>query len=258
MNDILVAKIGGSTFGSRDTTLEDVVALQRRGMRPVVVHGGGSLISEWLTLHNIETHFERGLRVTDEQTLTVVVAVLAGAVNKAIVASLSAVGAQAVGLCGADGGLLRAKLLDKKLGLVGDIVGVDTSVLLSLRDNGMIPVIAPIAVRWEDEKPTGDLLNINGDIAAGAIAEALKARWLVFLTDVSGVRSAAGETLSRLSSGEARALTESGVIEGGMIPKVDACVRAAGTGCVSIIADGRKEHVLLSVAEGAPVGTLVG
>src|SRR4030042_3146667 len=116
MTDILVVKIGGSTLGSHDTTLEDLVTLQRRGLRPLVVHGGGALISEWLSQHSVPTRFERGLRVTDGESLKVVVAVLAGLVNKELVASLGALGGRAVGLSGVDGGLLRARLLDKKLG----------------------------------------------------------------------------------------------------------------------------------------------
>ena len=124
MPDTIVVKIGGSTLGAHDTTLEDVVALQRRGLRPVVVHGGGALISEWLKLHGVPTRFERGLRVTDERTLEVVVAVLAGLVNKQLVAALTAAGGNAVGLSGADGGLLKARQLDEKLGFVGEVAEV--------------------------------------------------------------------------------------------------------------------------------------
>ena len=258
MSDILVVKIGGSTLGAHDTTLEDLVALQRRGLRPVVVHGGGAVISEWLSRHNVPTRFERGLRVTDAQSLEVVVAVLAGLVNKQLVASLTALGAAAVGLSGADGGLLRARLLDETLGFVGDIMEVDPRPLRWLIGEGTIPVVAPIAVQWEGERPTGQLLNVNADTAAGAVAAALGARRLVFLTDVAGVRSAEGETLARVSREEAERLVASGVVEGGMVPKVEGCLVAAAAGCLSIIADGREERALLSVVEGAAVGTVVG
>ena len=258
MNDILVAKIGGSTLGSHDTTLEDLVALQGRGLRPVVVHGGGARISEWLSLHNVSTRFERGLRVTDKEALAVVVGVLAGLVNKELVASLWALGGRAVGLSGVDGGLLRARLLEERLGFVGDIIEVDTRPLLRLLEEGFIPVVAPIALQWEGERLLGQLLNTNADTAAGAVAEALGARWLVFLTDVPGVRSAEGETVSRLSAEEAARLMGSGVIEGGMIPKVEACLRAARAGSVSVVADGRREHALLSVVGGEAIGTVVG
>src|SRR3972149_7068146 len=154
MSDILVVKIGGSTLGNHDTTLEDLVTLQRRGLRSVVVHGGGPLISQWLSRHNVPARFERGLRVTDSESLEVVVAVLAGLVNKELVASLMALGGRAIGLSGADGGLLRARLLDERLGFVGDILGVETWPLLRLLEDGCIPVVAPVAVKWEGERAT--------------------------------------------------------------------------------------------------------
>jgi acetylglutamate kinase len=258
MTEILVVKIGGSTLGSHDTALEDVVELQRRGLRPVVVHGGGALISEWLARHNVPTRFERGLRVTDEETLKVVVAVLAGLVNKEIVAALGALGARTIGLSGVDGGILRASVVDKELGFVGGIDGVDERPLLTLLEDGFIPVIAPIALHWEREEPTAQLLNINADTAAGAIAAALHAGWLVFLTDVPGVRSGNGGIASKLAPADAEALIGSGVIEGGMIPKVEACLQAARKGCESLIVDGREEHALLRTAEGTKTGTAVG
>lgn len=257
MSEVLVAKIGGSTLGAHDTTLEDVVALQRRGLRPVVVHGGGALISEWLKLHEVPTRFERGLRVTDERTLEVVVAVLAGLVNKGLVAALAAAGGRAVGLSGADGGLLKARLLDEKLGFVGEVVEVDPRLLLGLLDDGFVPVVAPVAVEWRSEAPTGQLLNINADTAAGAVAEALAARWLVFLTDVPGIRDEDGRTVSALSAAQAATLTGAGVIEGGMIPKVEACLGAAGSGCRSVIADGRRAGALVEAIE-ERTGTVVG
>src|SRR3990172_5128395 len=161
MADVLVVKIGGSTLGAHDTTLEDVVALQRRGLRPVVVHGGGALISEWLKLHGLPTRFERGLRITDERTLEVVVAVLAGLVNKQLVAALTADGGHAVGLSGADGGLLKARQLDEKLGFVGEVAEVDTRPLVDLLDDGFVPVLAPIGVEWRGEGPRGQPPYIN-------------------------------------------------------------------------------------------------
>jgi acetylglutamate kinase len=257
VNDVLVIKIGGSTLGSHDTALADVVELQRRGMRPVVVHGGGALISEWLDRLNVPTRFEKGLRVTDEESLRVVVAVLAGLVNKEVVAQLSSLGAGAVGLSGADGGLLRARVLDAGLGFVGEIIGVDSAPLRSLLDDGCIPVVAPIALEWQGEWPSSQLLNINADSAAGAVANALGARWLVFLTDVSGVRTAEGDIADSLSPEQARALIEGGVIEGGMIPKVQASLGAAEAGSRCSIVDGRGEHALLQSIEGRVTGTTI-
>jgi len=257
MSEIVVAKIGGSTLGSHDTALADVVELQRKGLQPVIVHGGGALISEWLDSHNVSTRFEQGLRVTDEESLRVVVAVLAGLVNKQIVAELSSRGGRAMGLSGADCGLLRARSLDPKLGFVGEITGVDTATVDSLVGDGCIPVIAPIAPEWEGERPSAQLLNINADSAAGAIAKALGARWLVFLTDVPGIRIVEGEIASSLSPAEAGALIESGIIEGGMIPKVRACLEAAQGGSRAIIVDGRVEHALVRTIEGNMPGTTI-
>jgi len=257
MTDIVVAKIGGSTLGSHDTALADVVELQGRGLHPVVVHGGGALITEWLARHNVPTRFEGGLRVTDESSLDIVVAVLAGVVNKEIVASLSALGGRAIGLSGADAGILRARTIDEKLGFVGEITGVDSRQLLLLLDDGLIPVIAPIALEWQGEKPTAQLLNINADTAAGAIAAVLQARWLVLLTDVAGVRSVDGEVAPQLSAVDAERFIESGVIEGGMIPKVRSCLTANAAGCESVIVDGREEHALLRTIEGQMTGTTI-
>lgn len=257
MSDVVVVKIGGSTLGAQDTTLEDIVALQRRGLRPVVVHGGGALISEWLAAHNVPTRFERGLRVTDAATLDVAVAVLAGLVNKRLVAALAAAGGHAVGLSGADGGLLKARRFDEALGYVGEVAEVDARPLLDLLDDGFVPVVAPIAVEWRGEAPTGQLLNINADTAAGAVAAALAARWLVFLTDVAGIRDESGATLRALSLSQASALTEAGVIEGGMIPKVEACLKAAAARCRSVIADGRRAGALIEAIDDI-TGTVVG
>lgn len=257
MTDILVVKIGGSTLGSHDTTLEDIVALRARGVRPLVVHGGGALISEWLSRHNVPTRFERGLRVTDAAALEVVVAVLCGLVNKELVASINALGGRAAGLSGPDGGLLRARIADPALGFVGEVTGVDAALLSGLLDGGYVPVVAPVGVLWEGERPTAQLLNVNADTAAGAIAAALGARWLAFLTDVPGVKDGSGGLLAELSPGDAAALMSAGVIEGGMIPKVEACLTAAGASAASVIADGRREHALLDVVEGRPTGTAV-
>lgn len=256
MEDILVAKIGGSTLGGHDTTIDDLAELQRRGLPCVVVHGGGALISDWLKRLEVPTRFEHGLRVTDAESLRVVVAVLAGLVNKELVASLAARGAKAAGLCGADEGVLRARIADSALGFVGKITEVDAAPLRRLLADGVIPVIAPVALEWSDAGPTGRLLNTNADSAAGAMASALGARHLVFLTDVPGVM-AGGKVLRALAPAQADELLEAGVIEGGMIPKVEACLRAAASGTRCAIVDGRKEHALLHVVAGEATGTVV-
>lgn len=257
MEDILVAKIGGSTLGADDTTIDDLAELQRRGQPCVVVHGGGALISDWLKRLEVPTRFEQGLRVTDAESLRVVVAVLAGLVNKELVASLSARGAKAAGMCGADEGILRARVADPALGFVGEITEVDAAPLRRMLADGVMPVIAPVALEWSDSGPTGQLLNTNADSAAGAIAAALAARHLVFLTDVPGVM-ADGKVLRALIPGQADELLEAGVIEGGMIPKVEACLRAASGGSRCVIVDGREERALLRALAEEAAGTVVG
>ena len=255
---VLVVKIGGSTLGSHDTTLEDLVALQGRGWRPLVVHGGGALVSEWLKLHDTPTRFVRGLRVTDAASLRVVVAVLAGLVNKELVAALNALGGRAIGLSGADGALIRVSPLDPELGYVGQIERVDGDMLRRLLDERYLPVVAPLGLLWQDGGPRNQIMNINADTVAGEAALALGARWLVFLTDVPGIVGRDGHSLARLAPGEAAALVEEGVVSGGMIPKVEACLRAAASHTTALIVDGRWAHALQAALEGQIAGTKVG
>jgi acetylglutamate kinase len=257
VSELVVAKIGGSTLGRHDTTLDDIAELWRREVPIVVVHGGGAVINEWLERLAVPTKFERGLRVTDAASLDAVVGVLAGIVNKSLVASLWARGVPTVGLSGADGGMLRAEIKDPALGFVGEIAGVDASPIIRVMMAGGVPVIAPIAVEWKDDRPTGQLLNINADTAAGAIGKALPAGRLIFMTEPAGVLND-GTLVESLDQAAARDLIASGVIAGGMIPKVEACLLAAGIGCKAWIVEGGAEHSLLGVIEGAKIGTSVG
>ena len=243
----LVIKIGGSTLGAADTTFLDVAELARRGDIPVVVHGGGAEANRWLEAMNIASRFERGLRVTDEAVLPVVVAVFAGLVNKRIVAAVNAAGARAVGLCGADGRLLECELASPELGFVGEPVAVHTEALNALHAAGIIPVIGPIGFVPGTE--TDQLVNVNADTVAGNIAAAMGARRLVFLTDVEGVRGRDGGVLPSLSESETRALIADGTIVGGMIPKVEACLHAVGLGVEARVIDGRNSGMLLAGEE---------
>jgi len=256
---IIVVKIGGSTLGSHDTTLEDLVALQRDGWRPVVVHGGGATISEWLNSRESPTRFVRGLRATDAESLRVVVAVLAGLINKELVAAINALGGQAIGLSGVDGSLIRVRQLDPELGYVGQIERVDSDMLVRLFDAGYLPVVAPLGLLWEDQRLQNQILNINADTVAGEVALALAARWLVFLTDVAGVSGSDGRSLAHLSCQEATALVDEGTVSGGMIPKVEACLRACEGDTRTAIIDGRQPHALLAaVQRGEFAGTTIG
>lgn len=249
----VVVKIGGSTLGAEDTTIEDVVALQRAGAQPVVVHGGGAMINQWLDRMQVTSEFVDGLRSTSKEALDVVVAVLRGVINAQLVAQFGAAGGRAVGLCGIDGGLLRAERYDERLGYVGRITAVDGAVLEPLLAAGLIPVIAPIGL----ESPTQPL-NINADTVAGEIARAVHAASLVFLTDVDGLLDGTRTLVPALDAGRAQALREEGVLAGGMIPKVDACFRAADAGARAYIANGLQPGTLRRLAEGAALGTRIG
>ncbi|HEY83369.1 MAG TPA: acetylglutamate kinase [Dehalococcoidia bacterium] len=258
MDRIIVVKIGGATLGSHDTTLEDVVHLQQQGRALVIVHGGGKLITQWLSRHGISTQFVHGERVTDRPTLEVAAAVLAGLVNKEIVAALSNLGGRAIGLSGADGALLQCRVEKAELGYVGAVEKVNTALLETLLGAGYVPVVSTVGLYAFDRPPDApQLLNINADLAAGEIAAAIGAEKLVFLTDVAGVCDQSGKLLPRLSSGEAEALVASGVASGGMIPKIKGCLRALEAAAATSIIDGRQPHALLAEIEGRGGGTSI-
>ena len=257
--ETVVVKIGGSTLGAHDTTLKDLVELQRRGARPVVIHGGGKIISEWMAARGVRPKFVRGLRVTDSAVLEIVVAVLAGVVNKSLVSSIQALGGRAVGLSGVDGGLLTAKQGDPELGLVGGEVFADPELVRAVMLAGFIPVIAPVAARLSEDGAIEDsMLNVNADTAAGRIATALEADRLVFLTDVAGVLDSSRRVIPRLTEGQAHTLIRSNVVDGGMVPKLEACVTALGRIDHAQIIDGRRPGALLESLSGRPDGTRVG
>lgn len=236
-------KIGGSTLGSTDTTFEDIAAMAKAGNVPVVVHGGGAEASRWLDAMQIPSRFERGLRVTDEKVLPVVVAVFAGLVNKRIVAAINAAGARAVGLSGADGRLLECTLAGPEFGFVGEPAAVHPEAVIALREAGIIPVVSPIG--YVPGTPADQLVNVNADTVAGSIAAAIGAESVLFLTDVEGVRGPAGVVVPALDAATARGYIADGTIAGGMIPKVEACLHAAALGVPATILDGRIAHALL-------------
>ena len=254
-----VVKIGGSTLGSGDTTLEDVVSMQQQGYAPVIVHGGGKVISQWMERFGVAPNFVRGMRVTDQPTLDIVVAVLTGLVNKRLVASLLALGGKATGLSGVDGGILQATTLDPELGYVGKIVAVNPAPVQEMVAMGWIPIIAPVATGYIGEGVESEsLYNINGDVAAGELAAALDAERLIYLTDVEGVMDASKRTIPRLLPEQARALIESGIAGGGMIPKLEACLNALTRVGSTQILDGRRPHGLMESLDGKTSGTKVG
>lgn len=257
MNKVLVIKIGGSTLGSHDTTLEDLVDLQRRGQPVVVVHGGGKVINDWLAKQGVPAKFVRGERVTDRATLDVAVAVLAGLVNKELVGAIYQLGGKAIGISGVDGGLVQSKITNAELGYVGAVTGVDVAPLIALIEAGFVPVVATVCLNATAAPGEALVLNVNADTVAGDIAAVLKADRLVFLTDVDGIHDRAGKVIPHLTVDGANALVESGVASGGMIPKVKACVTAAKAKSAACIIDGRQPHALLAVLAGKVSGTII-
>ena len=252
-----VIKYGGHAMGDADLAVSfasDVALLKQVGINPLVVHGGGPQIGALLDRLKIKSEFVDGLRVTDRNTVDIVEMVLSGSINKSIVQAINAAGGRAVGLSGKDGGLVRARKLRRTradpdsniekildLGFVGEPTAIDAYVLETLSRFDIIPVIAPIGVGTG-----GETFNINADTVAGAIAGAIDATRLLMLTDVAGVLDGTGEVIADMSADEARAYIDDGTISGGMIPKVETCIKAIRDGVgATVIMDGRTEHALL-------------
>jgi len=269
-NKTVVVKYGGHAMG--DAALgkafaQDIALLKQSGVNPIVVHGGGPQIGAMLSKMGIESRFEGGLRVTDEQTVEIVEMVLAGSINKEIVALINAEGEWAIGLCGKDGNMVYAEKAHKTftdpdsniervldLGFVGEPVEVDRTLLDLLAKSEMIPVLAPVAPGRD-----GHTYNINADTFAGAIAGAVEASRLLFLTDVPGVLDKDKKLIDELTVSEARALIADGTISGGMIPKVETCIEAIDRGVKGVvILNGKTPHaVLLELFTAHGAGTLL-
>ena len=268
--EIVVVKYGGHAMGEEDLArsfARDIVLMEQTAINPVVVHGGGPQIGEMLKRLGIESQFAAGLRVTDAATMEIVEMVLAGSINKAIVADINECGGIAVGICGKDGNLILARkvtemrdpktgeLLKVDLKQVGEPAKINVMVLEQLRRADVIPVVAPIGFGVDDELT----YNINADTSAGAIAGAMKAKRLVFLTDVPGVLDKDGQLISEMTVESARALIADGTISGGMIPKIENCIDAVNSGVeAATILDGRVPHaLLLEIFTESGLGTMV-
>ncbi|MFL5625782.1 MAG: acetylglutamate kinase [Ktedonobacteraceae bacterium] len=236
----LVIKLGGSTLEHQKSVLQDIVWLRALGAHPVLVHGGGPYINEWLAKLQIPTRFEQGLRVTDAMTLEVVRMVLLGQVNQGLVVMTAQLGGRAIGLSGTDGNMVRAHVINERLGFVGEVEAVDPTLVQELINQGYIPIIAPLG-----QGPDGTCLNINADLVASHLAGALNAEKLIFLSNVVGICRMDGSLISELDEAEAKQLIADGVISGGMIPKVSACLDALCAVPRVHIVDGREPHVLL-------------
>lgn len=266
----VVVKFGGHAMGDPklfDLFARDMVLLRQVGIRPIVVHGGGPQIGAMLEKLNITSEFIDGLRVTDQATIDVVEMVLSGSINKQIVSAINAAGGTGIGISGKDGGLIRAERLKRTtrdpdsnierivdLGLVGEPKLISPHILEAFEDSDVIPVIAPIGMG-----PDGETLNINADTAAGAIAAATRASRLYMLTDVEGVLDKDGQLISDLTLETAQSIIASGVIKGGMIPKIETCIDAIQSGVDgAAIVDGRVAHtVLVELFTAGGAGTLI-
>ena len=259
----LVIKYGGAAMEQaslKEQFAKDVLLLRLVGIRPVIVHGGGPQIGTLMKRLGKEPRFVGGMRVTDEETVEIVEMVLVGKINKEIVGLINHHGGRAVGLSGKDGNLIRARkrlhrdpsgaLVD--LGLVGEVERVDPEPIRLLEEHGFIPVIAPVGVGTE-----GETYNINADLVAGDVAAALVAEKLIHLTDVPGIAGEDGRLVSTLTKREAERLIKGGVIEGGMLPKIESALRAlAGGAQKAHIIDGRVAHaILLEVLTREGIGT---
>lgn len=264
-----VIKYGGHAMVDeelKENFAQDIVLLKYVGINPVIVHGGGPQIDQMLDKLGITSRYVRGMRVTDQETLDIVEMVLVGKVNKGIVNLINQHGGMAVGLSGKDGGLILARKMNVTvsdngkppeiidIGMVGEIVGINPLIIDSLDDNKFIPVIAPVGVGLQ-----GETYNINADLVAGEVAEALHAEKLILMTDVEGVKDKKGDLLGTLTEKQARKMIQDGVVGAGMIPKVECCIEAlkGGVGKTHII-DGRVKHaVLLEIFTKEGVGTEV-
>ena len=266
---IVVVKYGGHAMGDEEVArsfARDMVLLEQSGVNPVVVHGGGPQIGAMLKKLGIKSEFAAGRRITDKATVEIVEMVLAGSINKQIVGFINAAGGRAIGLCGKDGNMVTAtkvtrvhdpalnQEVDLDLGFVGDPSKVDTTVLDQVLGRELIPVLAPVC-----QGADGETYNVNADTFAGAIAGALKAKRLLFLTDVPGVLDKDKQLIKELSVSQIRALIADGTITGGMIPKVETCIYAIEQGVEGVvILDGKTPHaVLVELLTDGGAGTLI-
>jgi acetylglutamate kinase len=256
---IIVIKYGGSAMLNEDLkrqVMGDIALLHLVGIRVVLVHGGGPEISDLLNRMGKRSEFVGGLRVTDKETAEVVQMVLAGKINKGLVALMETFGRHAIGLSGLDGKMIQARKMDERLGYVGEITGIDPAPILGVLENGYIPIVSTIGC-----DDAGDVYNINADTAAARIAAALGAESLLSMSDIPGLLRDINQEdslISRVTMGEEQALIDDGVISGGMIPKIECCLEALRGGVRRVfILDGRIPHsILIEVLTDAGIGTM--
>ncbi|MBQ9940325.1 MAG: acetylglutamate kinase [Clostridia bacterium] len=246
-NKIVVVKYGGNAMINselKNAVMGDLVLLSLIGVKVVLVHGGGPEITEMMDKMGKKSEFRNGLRVTDEETAQIVQMVLAGKINKSLVTLMGNIGGNAIGLCGMDGGMIEAEMLNPDLGYVGEIKKINPQPIADLLQNGYIPIISTVGYDKD-----GNIYNINADTAAARIAGALKAESLISMTDISGImrdKDDPSTLISKIKASEVPGLINSGVISGGMIPKANCCVEAINEGVKKVfIIDGRIPHAIL-------------
>ena len=256
-NKYIVIKYGGHAMGNEDLSIsftKDVSLLDKLGIKPVIVHGGGPQIGVMLDKLNLKSKFIGGLRVTNKETVKIVEMVLSGTINKDIVNKINQTASLAVGLSGKDGGLILAKKINRKIkdknsniekvldiGFVGEPININPLIITQISNNGIIPIIAPIGFGAK-----GETFNINADTAAGHIASSLKAERILLLTDVEGVLDSDNKLIPKISTNTAKKMIKDNIITGGMIPKIDTCLKTVQSGVkAAVIIDGRKKHAIL-------------
>lgn len=259
-NKIIVVKYGGNAMINEElkkAVMRDIVLLSLIGIKVVLIHGGGPEISDMLKRVGKESVFVDGLRVTDKETAEIVQMVLSGKINKGLVNLLDSIGGKAIGLCGADGGMIKAKPLNEKLGYVGEITKVDSQPVVDLLEKGYIPVISTVGC--DDE---GNIYNINADTAAARIAGDLKAQCLISMTDICGIlrdKNDPSSLISKMNVSDAPQLVKEGVISDGMIPKIECCIEAIRRGVHKVfVLDGRVPHsILIEILTDEGIGTMI-
>ena len=259
-NKIIVVKYGGNAMINEElkkAVMRDIVLLSLIGIKVVLIHGGGPEISDMLKRVGKESVFVDGLRVTDKETAEIVQMVLSGKINKGLVNLLDSIGGKAIGLCGADGGMIKARPLNEKLGYVGEITKVDSQPVVDLLEKGYITVISTVGC--DDE---GNIYNINADTAAARIAGDLKAQCLISMTDICGIlrdKNDPSSLISKMNVSDAPQLVKEGVISDGMIPKIECCIEAIRRGVHKVfVLDGRVPHsILIEILTDEGIGTMI-
>ena len=253
----IVIKIGGSTLGESDSSLSDIIKFSKENISPIIVHGGGKEINKWIAKQGIHPEFLNGLRRTDKDTRDVAAAVISGLINNTIVSEIQNLGGNATGLSGISNSLFECKLFSKELGYVGQIIKVNSDILKKIINSDSIPVIAPLGLNIYSDKTEDNILNINADTAASFISNKMKSEKIIFLTDVEGILDHNKRLISKITKSQANELLKSGIISGGMIPKVEACLNGIQNGGTAHIIDGRDSGALLQCIENKIIGTKI-